>query len=698
MSRAAILIVDDDAMHRLLLRKSLQAREQLQIYEAEDAAQAFELFATHTIDLLLLDVGLPDRDGFDVCHTIRASKKGANLPIVMITAADDTASIEQAFSVGATDFIAKPLNWLLIGYRLRYLLRASNSLETLRKTEQRLEHAQQIARLGYWELDLAQDRLMVSKQLAEMLSLPGQRLDNGLEQLVNSIHPNDRIGFKLVLHQTSLDSCSFNQDVRISSAAPSYMHIQGQRQQRWGADGALIVGTMQDISELKASQQRLTYMAHYDALTELPNRTLFQTMFERGIQRAQRMQRKVAVLFIDLDRFKNINDSLGHDVGDELLKEVAKRQKQALRSYDVIARLGGDEFAVMLDAIDDEHDARQLSQRILDAFKPPFKLGKHTLYLSASIGISLYPDNGASSEALLKHADTAMYQAKQSEQHQLIFYTNSQTDATMQRWQLENDLRQALDREEFSLLYQPKIDPNNHRMLGVEALIRWNRAGSQPTSPAEFIPVAEETGLIIPIGNWVIDEAIQQLKRWQQTACRELTVAVNVSGRQLYSKTLAGFIDSKLKQAGVAADKLELEITEEYLVPSNERDDCQKTLQRLHNLGIRMAIDDFGTGYSCLSQLKSLPLSVLKIDSSFTQKITDSPQDEAVVKSIISLAGNFKLEVVAEGVETQQQLAHIRDCGCHLVQGYFYSPPVSAAAILTLLEQQTTAPACKQVD
>jgi len=690
MNRKSILIVDDDDVTRLLLSQALSAGADYQLYEAVDGSQALDQFATHAIDLVLLDVELPTLDGFEVCRCIRNSQKGSGVPIVMITGSDDTDSIERAYQLGATDFIAKPLNWALLGYRLRYILRTSANLDALQQMEKRLDQAQQIARLGYWELNLTTDRLLISRQLRSMLQLPGLSFNQGLEQLVNLVHPDDRIAFKLVLRQSSFDGCRFNQDLRLLLADNKllYVNVQGQQADNGGLAGSMLMGTMQDVSELKESQQRLTHMAHHDALTDLPNRTLFLQMFERGIQRAERMQRKLALLFLDLDRFKNINDSLGHGTGDLLLQEVARRLKQAIRNYDVVARFGGDEFAVMLDAIDDEHDALHLSKRIQQVFASPFYLGDHTLYTAASIGISLYPDNGTSSEQLLKNADTAMYQAKGSEQHQLAFYSDALTSATIKRWQLENELRQALDQGLFSLLYQPKILADSGQMSGVEALIRWRRDAETTLLPEEFIPIAEDTGLIIPIGNWVIREAIQQLQRWQGTECSKLSIAVNISGRQLLNDQLCEFIASELQQAGVAAERLELEITERYLIPNSELPHCLKQLERLCELGVRVAIDDFGIGYSSLSQLKHLPISSLKIDRSFVKHIAESKQDQAVVSSIINLASSLQLQVVAEGVETESQLAQVNRIGCHLVQGFIYSHPVSAEQIASQLHEQ----------
>ncbi|MDX2368349.1 MAG: EAL domain-containing protein, partial [Colwellia sp.] len=457
----------------------------------------------------------------------------------------------------------------------------------------------------------------------------------------------------------------------------------------------LINGIIQDVSELKNSQSRLNHIAHHDALTELPNRTLFQLQFEMSLQRAERHNKKVALLFIDLDRFKNVNDSLGHDVGDALLCQVGNRIVSIIRPKDMAARLGGDEFAIILNDIENIEDVNLLSQRVLSVFEQPFNLSTKELYIEASIGISIYPENGDTPARLLRNADTAMYQAKRSKT-KIEFYSNELTAVTLKKWSLENELRKALKEEAFILDYQPKIDPQSGFIIGVEALLRWKK-DNKIIGPNEFIPTAENTGLIIPIGEWVLAQAIMQLARWQGTLCENLSIAVNVSGRQLRNDKLDEYIEILLNKHKVDPGLLELEITEDFLIQGDSKNNALEVLSSLNKLGISMAIDDFGTGYSSMAQLKNLPISTLKIDKSFVDGIPDSKKDIAIIKSIISFAKNLELKIVAEGAETAEQVAFLKKNECDLIQGYFYSKPIAENLIMELIKKQTTIKAVHKV-
>lgn len=685
MSKKSILVVDDDVMTRLLIQQALLS-DIYQVSEAEDGAQGIELFNEIQPDLVLLDVELPKLNGFEVCKLIRSSPWGKTTPIVMLTGMDDTDSIDKAYRLGATDFMVKPINWTLLSHHLRYVLRSSYYFESMKQSESRLEYAQQVAKLGHWELSDKNGLLLLSRQLAKMLSLSALQFENGFDFLTELIHPNERLYVRGIFQQAFINGEPFSLEVRVQLINDEllYLHVQGQLLTNNDSESIKLSGVMQDITELKKSQKQLVHVAHHDALTNLPNRTLFQQHLERAMQRADRNDLSVALLFIDLDRFKNINDSLGHDSGDVLLREVATRFSAQIRHYDMVARFGGDEFAIIIDSVKHNEEVLNFVQRLKELLQAPFLLANKMIYVEASIGISLYPLNGQNSEELLRNADTAMYQAKRSEQYHFAFYSSELTDSTIRRWSLENELHQSLKNKDFYLLYQPKVDRINEQIVGVEALIRWNRKDNTEVFPSEFIPLAEETGLIISLGKWVIEEAVRQLIAWKNTAFSGLTIAVNVSGRQIYEEGFIDFIETILAEAGISPRQLEIELTEEHLVSKNHEGKGLETLIELHKLGISIAIDDFGTGYSSLSRLKRLPISTLKIDKSFVDHIPDNKQDVAIIKSIISLAKNLDLQVVAEGVEELGQLLCLQRYDCDLIQGFYYSKPVSSKEIEAL--------------
>lgn len=687
MSSNTILIVDDDEMIRILLRQAL-SKESYNVYEAESGTKAMDLCDMHHPDVVLLDVNLPDINGFEVCQFIRGTAYGADIPVIMITGMDDTKSIEKAYEYGATDFIIKPINWYLISHHIRYIIRTSNHLKALRKSEQKLEHAQNFARLGYWELNIKKDSLSFSKQLTKLLGVSCSNFEYGMDYLLMLIHPSERLYVKTVINQAQVDGKKFHLDARLLLGNDHLMFIQFQGQKVIARNKEVLLnGIIQDVSELRKSQSRLNHIAHHDALTELPNRTLFQLQFDMSLQRAVHHNQKVALLFIDLDRFKNVNDSLGHDIGDALLCQVANRILGVIRPSDTAARLGGDEFAVILNDVEDIENVFSLGERITSVFDQPFHLESKVLYSQASIGISIYPDHGDTPARLLRNADTAMYQAKQSK-NKMEIYSDELTAVTLKKWSMENELRKALKEKSFILLYQPKVDPITGLIVGVEALVRWKKDGKL-ISPIEFIPTAENTGLIIPLGKRILKKAVMQLAAWKGTFCEHLSIAVNVSGRQLRNDNLDEYIDILLKEYEIDPTLLELEITEDFLIQGDTKNNSLEALNSINKLGVSMAIDDFGTGYSSMAQLKNLPISTLKIDKSFVDGISDSKKDVAIIKSIINIAKNLELEIIAEGAETAEQVAFLKENECDYIQGYFYSKPISEKLIMELIEKRT---------
>jgi diguanylate cyclase (GGDEF)-like protein/PAS domain S-box-containing protein len=444
-------------------------------------------------------------------------------------------------------------------------------------------------------------------------------------------------------------------------------------------------GTGRDMTEQKRAEERIRHMAHFDALTELPNRMLLYDRVERAIAQAQRDQEALAILFIDLDRFKTVNDSLGHAVGDRLLKKVAGLLESCTRESDTIARIGGDEFVVLLGGLKEPEDARHVAQKVLDALAEPVMVDGHELKVTPSVGICAYPHDGADVETLMRNADTAMYYAKQMGRNNYQFFTQAMTEAAQRRLVMENDLRHAIERGEFLLHYQPQLDLRSGAIIGFEALVRWRHPQRGMVSPAEFIAAAEEGGLIGPLGEWVLREACTEARKWHDLGYPELQVAVNCSAQQFQREGFVETVDMILRGTGLSPSCLELEITESVIVERSE--EVIARFAALDAMGVGVSIDDFGTGYSSLSYLKRFAIHQLKIDQSFVRDISTDPDDAAIVSAIIAISHSLGLKVVAEGVETAEQLAFLRSLGCDAAQGYYFSRPVAADEFARLLAE-----------
>ncbi|MEW5912081.1 MAG: EAL domain-containing protein [Thermodesulfobacteriota bacterium] len=443
------------------------------------------------------------------------------------------------------------------------------------------------------------------------------------------------------------------------------------------------VWALRDISPIKRSQEQASYLAYHDALTGLPNRLLFNDRLGVAMAHAQRTEQSLAILFLDLDNFKNINDGLGHAVGDQLLKDLAERLRELVRGEDTVARLGGDEFILLLEGRQDPNYSVRVAQRILESLTQPFEVKGHQLYVTGSIGITIFPDDGQDLETLVANADMAMYRAKAQGRNSYCLFTPAMNSRMKKRMELEGALRRAVEQEEFTLHYQPKVELGSGGVVGLEALVRWQHPEQGMVSPGEFIPVAEDTGLIVSIGQWVMQEACRQVRRWHEQGFPDLHVSVNLSPRQFQEKNLVPSVYATLAAAGLEPRFLELEVTESMVM--SEVEEAIVILQELARLGVALSMDDFGVGYSNLYYLKRFPMNTLKIDKSFVQDITTQPDDRSIVDTIINMSRSLKLKVIAEGVETSEQLQFLRELNCDLMQGYLFSRPLPAADITKLL-------------
>lgn len=445
------------------------------------------------------------------------------------------------------------------------------------------------------------------------------------------------------------------------------------------------VAIERDVTERKRVEETIRYLAYYDALTNLPNRMLFNDRLTLALSHARRSRQMLAVMFLDLDQFKIINDTLGHTLGDKLLQGVAQRLTNCLREGDTVARLGGDEFALLLVGITRIEDATRVAQKILEILKPIFSLEGHEFHITTSIGIALYPSDGEDVQTLLKNADTAMYHAKAQGRNNYQFHTATMNSRVFERLTMENSLRRALEREELLVYYQPQLSLNTGQVVGIEALVRWQHSNLGPISPAQFIPLAEETGLIVAIDEWVLQTACIQNRIWQEAGFPPLRMAVNLSAHHFRQRNLIETVAKILEETNLDPKQLDLELTESTIMENAEK--AITTLHELKTMGIRLSVDDFGTGYSSLSYLKRFPIDILKIDQSFIRDITTDPNNAAIASLIIAMAHSLKLKVIAEGVETNEQLAFLNSEGCDEIQGYLFSQPLSAETFTILLQK-----------
>ena len=566
--------------------------------------------------------------------------------------------------------------------------------QQLGKTMESLDRAQRIAQMGNWDWQIGENRLFWSEGIYRLFGITPDEFGASYEAFVARVHPDDRHAVDAAMRHALESRAPYEIDHRIVRPDGTVRIVHESAEVLLDDQGkpTRMIGTVQDITEWKQAQQalqekdaHLEYIAYHDALTGLPNRALLLDRLTHAASRADRAASRMAVLFIDLDRFKTINDSLGHSVGDAVLQAVSDRLKTLLREEDTLSRLGGDEFVVLLEDLRDGQDAASAAEKIIHALEKVLLIGNYPLHISASIGISLYPQDGRDAETLMKHADAAMYKAKESGRNAFHFYEQGITERAMRRIHLESRLRSAFEQRALVVHYQPVVGLESRRICGVEALLRWHDAEEGAIPPDHFIPIAEDTGLIIAIGEWVIREACLALKRWgeQGIPLDGFVMHINVSGKQLLQKELPRRLADVLAETGVPPQWIALELTEGSIMESETVG--LDILTALRSIGVSIAIDDFGTGHSSLSRLKQLPISELKIDRSFIRDVTEDADDAAIVQTILALADHLNLRVVAEGVEYAGQEAFLRRHGCQLAQGYFYARPMPERELLPML-------------
>ena len=684
--RRSILVVDDALDARLVMQAVLH-KSGYEVRLAEDGDTALRTFRERPADLVMLDVDMPGRSGYEVCAELRAFA-GPLLPIVMVTGLDDMASVQAAYDCGATDFIAKPINWPLIGHRLNYLFRAHETTLNLSAAESHMAAILDALPDPLVELDI--EGRIIDVWMPGSASLAG--FDGSVvgHNLVDVLPEQAASVCQAALRAARDEGTSNGHQFELPhEAGHSCFELSVSR--KAGARGAKshYLVLLRDISARKDAERRIAQLAYFDGLTGLSNRLSFLERVDQRIRHNAAHDEPLAVLFIDLDGFKNVNDTLGHKAGDQVLQAAADRLRASLRATDFLervsdvpkvdlGRLGGDEFTVLLGEIARPQDAVSVARRLARAMRQPYEIEGRVVTLDSSIGVAIYPQDGEDGDTLLKHADTAMYQAKRAGRGNVELYSAELTERLNRRMALEASLRVALERDEFRLVYQPQVERVSGRVHAVEALLRWHHPDRGVVSPLDFIPLAEETDLIEHIGQWVLRTACADAATWLR-AGKPMVVAVNLSAKQFRCASLPEQVLAALAESGLPAKLLEVEITESLLMDNT--DTARSMLQVLCDHGVRTALDDFGTGYSSLAYLTRMPIGKIKIDREFVAGLLQGGDSAAIVRAVLAMADSLGMDVTAEGVETREQAQALVAMGCASLQGYYLGRPVPAADI-----------------
>ncbi|QTE30121.1 putative bifunctional diguanylate cyclase/phosphodiesterase [Pengzhenrongella sicca] len=708
---AAILIVDDDESNCRLL-EALLGPEGYATSVAASGEAALKLVAADPPDLILLDIMMPGLDGREVARLLKADPATRTIPIIIVTAQTDREALLAALEAGAEEFLTKPIDQTELWLRVRNLLRLKELADLVEGHRATLEAEVQARTAELQRFRSAMDAtgdaiLLISRAsmlFVEVNATASALLGYTRDELL-TLGPMDLAEGSRGQLETLFDTITAagrpmesTEAVRTKDGSMLPVEVHRHTQQS-GADW-LIVSVLRDITERTEAQTRLHRLAHYDTLTGLPNRSLFYDTLAKTLTQATARSATVAVLFLDLDHFKNVNDTYGHAVGDQLLVQVSERLLNCVRIRDTVGRLGGDEFAVILLLKDrppdptpvqdeeGERDAAIVAAQIHAVLREPFHLDGRDVAMTASIGITLHPDDATDPETLIKYADTAMYQAKQAGRNAFRFFTPAMNLQVRRRLELDSALRNAVTRGEFVLHYQPKVQLAGGHVVGFEALVRWNRPGHGLVPPNDFIPALEESGLITEVGRWVIAAACEQISDWSARGIDPGHVSVNVSPRQFVTGDLERDVLGALANHHTPLGALELELTESSLMTSTEA--TIATLTHLKDAGVQLSIDDFGTGYSSLAYLRRFPIDKLKIDRSFIREVARSSDGDAITLAILRLGHSLELEVVAEGVETAAQLQYLRRHECDQMQGYYFSPPLPVRETERLLLARPT--------
>ncbi len=696
-----VLVVDDDPVTRMFVGRALKAIG-FRARDAESGEEALRAIEAGPPHLVLLDVDMPGMDGFETCAEIRKLDSGRELPVMIATGLTDASTVDRAFEVGASDYIQKPIDRQILQHRVRFLMRAYGAFADLRRTiveqaisEKRLANAQRLASLGDWQWVPDADEMLWSAEVHRILRIERRAGASSYAAFLGATHPEDRLRVEKAMLAAACEGTGWRIEHRIVTADGETRIVQQQAEVSVGANAAVerVVGTIQDVTELKRSEERIHFLANYDPLTLLPNRRMLTEHLDRLLYRCRQSGGTVALLCLNIDRFKRINETLGPESGDLLLRAFAKRLSDRIRATDLvaylqpgdehIARLGNDEFTVVLDRVRTGEDAALVARRILESLREPVSIAGRDIVLSSSVGIAVFPGDGEGSDALLRSANAAMSQAKRHSPGSYCFSSASLNENAVRKLRVEVALRAALDSDQLALHYQPMFDCRTGEMIAAEALARWESPELGSVSPGEFIPLAEDVGLIEQLGEWVLRSACRRLRGWLDAGLDPVPVSVNASSHQFRSGRLLEAARSALEQSSIDAGLLEIELTESALISESAAITTQ--LSGLKKLGVKLAVDDFGTGYSSLRYLASFPIDIVKVDRSFVMGLGKEDHANSIVSAVIAMARGLGMETVAEGVETEAQARFLRGEGCSALQGFLYSKPVDPDAFARLL-------------
>lgn len=681
--RALALVVDDSAVERLLIRQVLEQAG----YKTEECSNGREALAAVrrlSPDIVFLDVLMPEMDGFEACSAIRRLRGRQGLPIIMVTGADDIESISHAYDAGATDFMVKPIHWPLLPHRVRYILRASEALREVVQSRASLAEAQRIAKLGSWQCNLDDNTVRCSGETYRIFGVKDGTIPIDHSLMLDRVHPEDRLTVRAAINQVIAENRGLDLDFRTLLPDGSVRMIIGRAQITADSDEHphCLQMTFQDVTERHDREAKLNHLAHHDALTNLPNRTLLYDRLSNALARAARDGSLVAVHCLDLDHFKQVNDTFGHPIGDQLLQAAVKRLLDAVRETDTVARVGGDEFTIVQVGLGRPEHAEVVANRIIEGLSTAFEIEGRQIQLGGSIGTTLYPTDAGDPDQLLTNADTALYRAKEEGRNCSRFFVAEMDDVVRTRKKLLKDLQQGLKSDQFEVHYQPLVKATNGEIVGAEALLRMRHPDRDLLLPQDFIPLSEETGLIVPLGKWALQTACTQAASWLSEGV-EIRLAVNLSPVQFRHEDLEETVRSALKASKLPPSQLELDITEDTLIHAPT--DAYDVLTNLKELGVHIAIDDFGVGYSSLNHLKLFPFDRIKIDRSVIKQLEDSEDAAEMVKAILSLGRSLGMSTTAEGVETEAQIKFLAKERCDEMQGHYFSRALEAARLSELL-------------